>query len=54
MKKQYFVYFLILFCSQLQALQQLTKVEYFVGVGPDHQILTMVILSSCFLVAQHQ
>lgn len=36
MKKQYFVYFLLLFCSQLQAQQQLTKVEYFVDADPGY------------------
>lgn len=36
MKKQYFIYFLLLFCSQLQAQQQLTKVEYFVDTDPGY------------------
>lgn len=36
MKKQYIVYFLLLFCSQLQAQQQLTKVEYFVDADPGY------------------
>ncbi|WP_394993033.1 3-coathanger stack domain-containing protein [Emticicia sp.] len=36
MKKQYFIYFLLLFCSQLHAQQQLTKVEYFVDADPGY------------------
>jgi hypothetical protein len=36
MKKQYFIYALLLFCSQLQAQQQLTKVEYFVDADPGY------------------
>lgn len=36
MKKQYIIYFLLLFCSHLQAQQQLTKVEYFVDADPGY------------------
>jgi len=36
MKKQYFIYLLLLFSSQLQAQQQLTKAEYFVDADPGY------------------
>jgi hypothetical protein len=36
MKKEYLIYILLLFCSQLQAQQQLTKVEYFVDADPGY------------------
>ncbi len=36
MKKQYFVYLLLLLCSQLHAQQPLTKVEYFIDADPGY------------------
>ena len=36
MKKQYFIYLLLLFCSHLQAQPQLTKAKYFVDADPGY------------------
>lgn len=36
MKKQYLIYFLLLFCNRLEAQEQLTKVEYFIDADPGY------------------